>query len=215
MADSTKLVLYYFCVSQPSRSIKLLLDEAGIEHEVKVLNLMAGEQKSEEFLKVNPGGQVPVLVDGDFVLPEGAAILEYIASKHNLTSWLGEDARTKAKVHQWMHWHHSATRKSTTAILRPVLWKTTDEAGAKAFADSLAFLEKHLSTVGPFLAGTGSPTIADLLILPEIDQLSVFGLFDLTPYPKVAEWSKAVQAALPRSYPPNLAALQDVVNSMK
>merc|ERR1712012_948941 len=123
----------------------LLLDEAGIEHEVKVLNLMAGEQKSEEFLKVNPGGQVPVLVDGDFVLPEGAAILEYIASKHNLTSWLGEDARTKAKVHQWMHWHHSATRKSTTAILRPVLWKTTDEAGAKAFADSLAFLEKHLS----------------------------------------------------------------------
>ena len=66
---------------------------------MKVFNLPAGEQKSEEYLKVNPADQVPALVDGDFILPEGAATIRYVDSRHKLTSWLGKDAQTQTKVH--------------------------------------------------------------------------------------------------------------------
>ena len=115
------------CMCQPSRSFNLWLNEAEFEHEVNVSNLPAGGQKSEKYFKVNPAGQVPTLVGGDFVLPEGAATLRYVDSKHKLTSWLGENAQTQAKVHKWMHWHHSAMRKSAEArklhegrqVLRP------------------------------------------------------------------------------------------------
>jgi glutathione S-transferase len=42
---------------------------------------MASAQKAPEFLRLNPAGKVPVLVDGDLVIPESAAIILYLADK--------------------------------------------------------------------------------------------------------------------------------------
>ena len=65
---------------------------------MKGLNLLAGEQKSEEYLNVNPADQVPAPMDGDSVLPEEAVILEYVDSKHKRTSSWVKNAQTQAKV---------------------------------------------------------------------------------------------------------------------
>lgn len=215
LSEVPKLIVHYFPMSQPSRSIKLLCDEAGIDHEAHIVNIMKGEQKAAEYLTINPCGQVPAISEGDFTLSEGGAILEYLASSRGLTSWLGGDAKTQAKVAQWMHWHHSNTRNSTTGIVRPALTGSKDDAGAQAFGAAAAALEEHFSSAGPFVAGTETPTIADLLLLPEIDQLIVFGLFDFTPYPKLTAWAAAVKKSLPRSYPKSVAPLEEMAKSMK
>ena len=51
--------LYYDHVSQPSRALKTLLAIGNVEAELKYTNLMKGEHKTEEFLKINSRGQVP------------------------------------------------------------------------------------------------------------------------------------------------------------
>ncbi|NRA46516.1 MAG: glutathione S-transferase family protein [Oligoflexales bacterium] len=57
------------------------LEEAGLEYESVPIDFYKGEHQSEAFLAKNPGGKVPVLVDGDFVLYESAAMVTYIGEK--------------------------------------------------------------------------------------------------------------------------------------
>jgi glutathione S-transferase len=68
--------LYEFA---PTRSIRVrwTLQELGVPFESVTVNMMAGEHKSPAFLKINPAGKLPVLVDGDLTLTESIAISLY------------------------------------------------------------------------------------------------------------------------------------------
>jgi glutathione S-transferase len=69
--------------SPMSRAGRVLwtLEELEQPYELKALDIRAGEQRSPEFLKINPAGKVPTLQDDDFVLMESAAICQYLAEK--------------------------------------------------------------------------------------------------------------------------------------
>ena len=62
--------LYGHPMSGNSYKVKLLLSLLGLDYEWITVDLMKGEHKHPEFLKLNPFGQVPVLVDGDVVLAD-------------------------------------------------------------------------------------------------------------------------------------------------
>jgi glutathione S-transferase len=68
----------------PTRSLRALwgLKELGADFEFETVNLIAGEHQQPEFLRLNPSGKVPVLVDGDLVIPESAAIVLYLAEEY-------------------------------------------------------------------------------------------------------------------------------------
>jgi glutathione S-transferase len=80
-----------------------LLAELGVEYETKAVDILGGENKSEAFLKMNPNGKVPVLVDGDFTLFESFAINAYLAEKHR-PELLGTSLEQHALVYQWNAW---------------------------------------------------------------------------------------------------------------
>ena len=67
----------------PTRSLRALwgLKELDSDFEFVPVNLAAGEHRRPDFLRLNPAGKVPVLVDGDLVLTESAAIVMYLAVK--------------------------------------------------------------------------------------------------------------------------------------
>ena len=77
-----KIKLYEF---GPTRSIRVrwTLQELGVDFEPIRINLLAGEHQRPEFLKINPAGKIPVLVDGDLVLTESVAIVLYLADKYS------------------------------------------------------------------------------------------------------------------------------------
>jgi glutathione S-transferase len=80
-----------------------MLRELGVEFKEHVLNLLAGEQRSPSMLAMNPFGKAPVLKDGDVVLFESMAILNYLGEKYpdkNLVPPSGTLAR--ARYDQWM-----------------------------------------------------------------------------------------------------------------
>lgn len=75
-------MLKVYAFSTPnSVKVPIALEEMGLEYELHGVNIRKGEQKAPEFVALNPNAKVPVLVDGDLVLSESAAILVYLAEK--------------------------------------------------------------------------------------------------------------------------------------
>ena len=72
-----------------------------------LVNLMAGEHRGPDFLKLNPAGKVPVLVDGDFSLTESHAIMQHLADlAPGQTLWpAATQAQARADVNRWMFWN--------------------------------------------------------------------------------------------------------------
>src|SRR5712692_4448878 len=73
--------LYTAPLSGNGRKVHIFLEEVGAQYQLSRLDLLKGEQKSSEYLKLNPNGKVPTLVDDGFVLWESNAILLYLAEK--------------------------------------------------------------------------------------------------------------------------------------
>src|SRR5262249_5645871 len=97
----TFMQLYEF---GPARSIRVrwTLQELGIDFEPITVDLRAGDHRRPEFLKINPAGKIPVLIDGDVVLTESVAIVLYLSEKYASKGLLPADLAHRAEVHRWL-----------------------------------------------------------------------------------------------------------------
>ena len=83
--------------------VSIMLEETGLEYEVHTIELAKMEQKTPEFLAMNPNGRIPVIVDhdnDDFVVFESGAILVYLAEKTG--QLLPVEAKARSRVIQWL-----------------------------------------------------------------------------------------------------------------
>jgi glutathione S-transferase len=98
------LQLHYY-PGNASFTPHVLLHEIGLPFELKLVQRTEGEHKRPQYLKLNPNGQIPVLVDGNLVLYETAAICMHLADTHpgaGLAPPLGTAER--AHYYKWMAW---------------------------------------------------------------------------------------------------------------
>jgi len=88
----------------PTRSLRALwgLRELGAEFEFVQVDLRAGENRRPEFLALNPAGKLPVLVDGDLVLTESAAIVLYLAEKYPDRGLMPSGLKERGQVYRWV-----------------------------------------------------------------------------------------------------------------
>jgi glutathione S-transferase len=88
----------------PTRALRIvwLLNELDIDCEIVPVNVAAGEHLSPGFLALNPAGKVPVLVDGDLVLTESAAIPLYLAEKYPHKRLIPERLEDRAQMMRWI-----------------------------------------------------------------------------------------------------------------
>jgi len=94
------LKLYDFKSSPNCQRVKVVLEEKKIPYETVNVDLRAGEQKTPDYLKINPYGKVPAIADGDTVLYESCIINEYLDEKYPATRLMPTDpgARAKARI---------------------------------------------------------------------------------------------------------------------
>jgi glutathione S-transferase len=96
------LQLHYF-PGNSSLAPHILLEELGWPVELKLVDRQANAQKSPDYLKLNPNGQIPVLVDGELVLYETGAILLHLVDRAGrLAPAVGSTAR--AEFYKWLVW---------------------------------------------------------------------------------------------------------------
>jgi len=92
--------LYTYWRSSSAYRVRIALNLKGVEYESVPVHLVkdGGQQKSAEYLKINPQGLVPALVDGENVLRQSLAIIEYLDEKYPQRPLLPETASARARV---------------------------------------------------------------------------------------------------------------------
>jgi len=145
----------------------LLAAQAGFE--VRTLDLMGGEHRHPAFLRLNPFGTVPVLEDGDLVIPETGAILLHVAERFPAAGLLPQGGAERALALRWTF--HTAALHADFMTWRRSMFRfgegdATRTAVQGWMVDRLAaaFQATDQAMVGPYLAG-GAPCVADLYLL--------------------------------------------------
>ncbi len=162
------LKLYDMDLSGNCYKVRLFLSLLGEDYERIPVNLAAGENMSTGFKKLNPRGEIPVLVDGDNVVWDSHAILVYLALKYNASTWLPADARSVARIHQWMAvaahevQYGLAAARASIKFGRPGNLAEFQEKAEHA----LKLIDEQLAQ-SRWLAGDGV-TIADLACYPYV-----------------------------------------------
>ncbi len=86
MAESQKKIVLYTAGTPNGHKASILLEELGIPYEVKAIDIMKNTQKEEWFLKINPNGRIPAIVDqnnNDFAVFESGALMLYLVDKYD------------------------------------------------------------------------------------------------------------------------------------
>jgi GSH-dependent disulfide-bond oxidoreductase len=94
------MIELYTSATPNGYKVSVALEEMALPYTVHSVSLMAGEQKTPEFLAMNPNGRIPVLVDDGFAVFESGAILIYLAEKTGL--FMPSDAQGRSRVIQWL-----------------------------------------------------------------------------------------------------------------
>lgn len=188
--------------------LRFALAEAGADYQFVPVDLGKGEQKAPEFLAMNPHGKIPVLLDGDFALPESDAILWYVAEKFPAARLIPaaadglSAAQSRARVLQWCDFASTALYPAYadfwTYALGPadkrLPWAA--ELAQQKLTRNLDLLETVL-TDRQFLAGAGagSLSIADLSNASIVNTLKLKMPSDpLAGRPNLTGWFQRVTA---------------------
>jgi len=171
------ITLFHSPISQHSRRVVSLLEEANIPYDARLVDMMKGEYLSPEFLAINPNHQVPTLIDGDIKIHESNAILRYLCNKHELSQWYPIDLASRAAVEQWLDWSQCQMSPAVVDIVlnKVFLQENGDaaaiERGREKMQELTAILDQHLSGQD-FLCGQQA-TIADLALASNVFHLGL------------------------------------------
>lgn len=179
--------LHGYFRSSASYRVRIALNLKGLRAEHLPHHLRKGEQCAPAYLAINPQGLVPTLEDGDAILTQSLAIIEWLNETHPAPPLLPRNPLRRARVRAFAMAlacdTHPVQNLKVLARLRQLgvpEQEVTDWA-AWANREGLAACEKLISgEAGPFCFGA-MPTIADLCLVPQLANARRFGV-DLTPY---------------------------------
>ncbi|MCH2207370.1 MAG: glutathione S-transferase N-terminal domain-containing protein [Lentisphaerales bacterium] len=103
MNNSTKDIHLYTASTMNGWKPVIFLEEAGVEYDLTHIDFSKKEQKDPEYMKLNPNGRIPTIVDrsnDDFAVFESGAILWYLAEKYG--KFLPEDPKLRSETLQWV-----------------------------------------------------------------------------------------------------------------
>src|ERR1700757_4366926 len=109
------------------RKVRVALAEKGIEYEKIFVDLREKEQKKEEFLKINPYGKVPVLLDNSTVIYESSVINEYLDEKYPDPPLMPSDFAGRARVRILVDFCESHFHTPWFNIYREMTFKSEGE----------------------------------------------------------------------------------------
>ncbi len=185
------------------RKVVLAAQWMGLNFKRTDAGLSYGVNKTPEYLRMNPNGQIPVLQDGDFTLWESNVIVRYLCAKHSMGKLYPTDLQQRFDAERWMDWQQTTMNNVGRAAF--VEWIRTPgpqpdmAAIAKSVATTepqLAMLESHLAQ-RPFMAGDVM-TMADFPIACEMHRW--WGLPPQHPalprsaYPHLSRWYAGISA---------------------
>jgi glutathione S-transferase len=173
--------LFYY-PHNASMAPHFVLEEVGAPFELRLVDRESTAQKDPDYVKLNPMGRIPTLVDGDLVLFETAAICLHLADKHpdaELVPAPGTDQR--AHLYKWLMFLTNTIQPDFMAFYYPEKY-TTDDRGIAAVKEAAeqrlnaahAVVNETLGQGGPYLLGE-TVTVADFYLLMVVHWCATLG----------------------------------------
>ena len=184
---------YYLCPS--SRFVRLILEEYKIKYNVQLENYW---RPQNDFLKINPAGHLPVLIDEQNNPIIGAnACLEFFKDLNVKPNFSGENFKDKAEIYRLYHWFDTLFRKE---VLDPIIYEkvfsrvveniTPDSSNLRAALQNFAFHVNYFNYLlknQDFLA-TNNLTYLDFLASANFSILDYLGLLNFQNNEDIREW---------------------------
>ena len=145
----SKLKIYGVPRSRAFRTL-WLAKELGLDYEHVPVNF-TGDNKTPEYLAINPMGQIPSIDDDGFVLTESMAINFYLSKKHD--KLYPKTPQDEAKALQWTFWVMTAVEKPSLQVLFHTVFFPEDKRDPKQAEDGRKQLAKPLAVLEQALAG--------------------------------------------------------------
>lgn len=197
----TKPTLYQFPGSPNSRRVLAVIAHLELDVDLRLIDLSKGQSRTPEYLQINPMGRTPTLVDGDFVLWESNAIIQYLTDRAReagnpaADTLLPADPRGRADVTRWQAWQMShlspgvQTVVYETLVKRMFMGQEPDaaeiERGLKLYHPNAKSLDAHLA--GRTWICTDHLTLADLSIAAVLMYAPIAGI-PMDEYPNLKAW---------------------------
>ncbi len=147
------MLTLYFCPGACSTASHIAIEETGAQYAEKPIFLPKGEQKTAEYLKINPRGKVPALdVDGK-ILTENTAILTYLATTFPAKNLLPTDPFEQARGISTMAWFSNIVHPAYTHYMRPERFSPDAAAQPGVKETGKKTFWAHLQEIDTLLAG--------------------------------------------------------------
>jgi glutathione S-transferase len=191
------LKLHGFPMSPNTRRALFALEELGETYELVPVDLMAGQQRTEAYLALNPTGRVPTLVDGSFVLWESNAILEYLAAKRPDKRLGPESPAERGEISRWAFMNAAHLSPNVARIFAHTIRLPEDQRIPRLVDEARVEVDRSLKAMGARLEGRewllDRFSLADIAVAPTLSAAPMLGI-DLGRFPSVAEWMKRIGA---------------------
>lgn len=146
------MLKFYYAPGACSTASHIGLEESGAKFDSQALSFAKNEQKSPEYLKINPRGRVPALVIDDGTIVENTAILDYVAGKH-APQLMPRDPVQRARAISLMAWFSNTVHPSFTHISRPERFATDTAVHDHLKAVGRENFHANLKEIDGLLAG--------------------------------------------------------------
>jgi glutathione S-transferase len=169
----------------------VLMLEMGIKYEEVKVDFEKGDQFKPEYLKLNPNGKIPCIVDGDFVLWESMAINKYVATKYN-SDLLGKTPEENALIDQWSYWSILEVQANLYTIAFQNFWVAEADRDEKVIKKATDEASKVLKILDNQLEGKeyilgNRFTLADINVASCV-LVADFAKYDYSAYKNVSRW---------------------------
>jgi len=194
------ITLYDYELSGNCYKVRLMLSILGVPYQKKGIEFYpAAQHKSDEFLALNPLGELPVIEEGDMVIRDSQAILVYLASRFDPAgSWYPSNCSERlAQTTQWLCFANSLTDTVSAARLADGFFYDLDaDVCRKGAHKLLRILDEHLwfneLQNHQWIVKGDAPTIADIACFAYI-MLSEEGGISRINYPAIRRWCDHVK----------------------
>ncbi len=211
----SSLTLYTYWRSSASHRVRIALGYKGLTYEPVYVNLLEGEQRCEEYRRVNPMGHLPCLVVDGVKYVESTAILELLEELYPDPPLLPKKPEDRARVRALAQIVNSGIQPLQNLIVLDRIGDDKDKRlewlrffisrGLAAWEALASSFDQETGNRGPFAYGTVFGA-ADAVLIPQLYTARRFGI-DLTPYPTIVRVDEAtrdlpfVKAAYPDAQP--------------
>ena len=189
--------LYHFPQSSNSRKARIALIEKGLEFERILIDLPKKEQKSPEYLKINPLGQVPALDDEGFIVYDSTIINEYLEDEYPYPALLPKDSDGRARARMMEDLRDNYFNPAAGQINREIR-KPEGERNPQAIDAGKAEIFKCFDRIEKELHGkeylAGEFSLADIAFMPNLDALERLNIAVDPKYKNTLAWVARLKA---------------------